>query len=100
MRGLYYLMGAVALAVFVLGIDLIYAGGQPDTVAVEEEAVLIPASPAPAAPVMLEGQTPNSAPVAVEPVTNAKAAADNKAGGKADDVGVVVIEEETEEVDD
>jgi hypothetical protein len=93
MRGLYYLMGAVALSVFVLGIDFIYAGNQPDTVTVEEDAVLIPAAAQPAAPVTLEGQTPNSAPVTVAPVNDANTATDNNAD-------VVVIEEEAEEVDD
>lgn len=93
MKGLYYLMGAVALSVFVLGVDFIYAGGQPDAVAVEEDVVAVPVQSQPAAPVTLEGQTPNSAPVVVEPLNDAKAAADNNAD-------VVVIEEETEEVDD
>ncbi len=96
MKALYYLMGAVVLSVFVLGIDFLHAANQnADVVAVEEDAVLVPSSSAPAAPVMLEGQTPNSAPVAVEPVNDAKAADNN-----ANDAGVVVIEEEAEEVDD
>ncbi len=97
MKTLYYLMGAVVLSVFVLGIDFLHAANQnADAVAVEEDAVLVPVSSAPAAPVMLEGQTPNSAPVAVEPVNNTKAAADDN----ANNAGVVVIEEEAEEVDD
>lgn len=93
MRGLYYLMGAIALSVFVLGVDFIYAGGQPDAVAVEEDVVAVPVPSQPAAPVTLEGQTPNSAPVVVEPVNDANTATDNNAD-------IVVIEEEAEEVGD
>ena len=97
MKTLYYLMGTIVLSVFVLGIDFLHAANQnAEVVAAEEDAVLVSASSAPAAPVMLEGQTPNSAPVAVEPVNNTKAAADDN----ANNAGVVVIEEEAEEVDD
>lgn len=89
MRGLYYLTGAIAIAVFVLGIDLIYAANQADTVTVEEDVVSVPATSAPATSVTLEGQTPNSAPVVATPINDAKNLSESSAG----DDGVVIVEE-------
>lgn len=89
MRGLYYLTGAIAIAVFVLGIDLIYAANQADTVTVEEDVVSVPATSAPVTSVTLEGQTPNSTPVVATPINDAKNLSESSAG----DDDVVIVEE-------
>lgn len=71
MKELYYLMGAVVVSVFVLGIDFLYAENNSETVTVEEDAVVIPVQEVSGDATMLEGQTPTSAQVEVEPADEA-----------------------------